>query len=111
MVAFKDTLPKRLGKIIRQSMVHPSMYNRTWYADVVSATQFRICTNADLTNYFDTRSINGWGVATETITDATRSNPVILTMTGHGYPNGQSVQGISGVVGMTQLNGNSYYAQ
>ena len=37
--------------------------------------------------------------------------PVILTMTGHGYPNGQSVQGISGVVGMTQLNGNSYYAQ
>lgn len=109
MVAFKDTLPNDWAKSLG-SHGTPSMYNRTWYADVVSATQFRICTNADLTNYFDTRSINGWGVATETITDATRSNPVILTMTGHGYSNGQSVQGISGVVGMTQLNGNSYYA-
>jgi hypothetical protein len=63
-----------------------------------------------MTNYVDSRSINGWGIVTETISDATRSNPVILTITGHGYSNGQLIQAVSGVVGMTQLNGNDYYA-
>ena len=87
-----------------------TMYNRTWYADVVDSTTFRICTNSDLTNYFDTRSVAGWGIVTETISDATRADPVVLTMTGHGYSNGDLVQNISGIVGMTQLNGNSYYA-
>ena len=84
---------------------------RTWYADVVDATSFKLCTNYDLTNYFDTRSEAGWGFVTENITDATRSNPVILTFgAGHGYANGQLVQAITGVGGMTELNGNDYYA-
>ena len=109
MVAFKDIVPNDWAKTFG-SHGTASMYNRTWYADVVSGTQFRICSNPDLTNYFDTRSINGWGVVTETITDATRANPVVVTMTGHGYSNGDLVQSISGIVGMTQLNGQSYYA-
>ena len=83
---------------------------RTWYADVIDATSFKLCTNYDLTNYFDTRSEAGWGFVTETISDATRSNPVILTITGHGYTNGQLIQAVTGVVGMTELNGNDYYA-
>ena len=109
MVAFKDVVPNDWAKSFG-SHGTATMYNRTWYADVVSATQFRICTNPDLTNYFDTRSINGWGVVNETISDATRANPVVVTITGHGYSNGDLVQNISGIVGMTQLNGQSYYA-
>lgn len=38
---------------------------------------------------------------------ATQANPCVITATAHGFTNGQSVQ-ITGVVGMTQLNGNSY---
>lgn len=38
------------------------------------------------------------------ITGATAANPVVITAAGHGYANGQDVF-ISGVVGMTQLNG------
>jgi hypothetical protein len=87
-----------------------NMYNRTWYADIVSPTTFRICSNSDMSNYIDTRALAGWGFVTETITDATRSNPVIVTMTGHGYANGQLIQNVTGVAGMTQLNGNDYYA-
>ena len=87
-----------------------TMYNRTWYADVVDTTNFRVCSNPDMTNYVDSRSINGWGIVTETITDATRANPVVVTMTGHGYSNGDVIQAVSGVVGMTQLNSNNYYA-
>lgn len=87
-----------------------NMYNRTWYADVVTPTSFRICSNSDMSNYIDTRALAGWGFVTETITDATRSNPVIVTITGHGYSNGQLIQNVNGVSGMTQLNGNDYYA-
>jgi len=84
---------------------------RTWYADVTGADTFKLCTNYDLTNYFDTRSEAGWGFVTENITDATRSNPVILTFgAGHGYSNGQLVQAVTGVGGMVELNGNDYYA-
>ena len=87
-----------------------SMYNRTWYSDIVTPTTFRLCSNSDMSNYLDTRSLAGWGFVTETITDATRSNPVIVTMTGHSYSNGQLIQNVTGVAGMTQLNGNNYYA-
>lgn len=41
---------------------------------------------------------------TATITGATAANPVVVTSAGHPFVNGQSVK-ISGVVGMTQLNG------
>ena len=44
---------------------------------------------------------------TKTITGATQANPGVLTITGHGYTTG-SLVAIAGVVGMTQLNGNSY---
>ena len=109
MVAFKNIVPNDWAKTLG-SHGTASMYNRTWYADVVDATNFRPCTNPDLTSYIDSRSINGWGVVTETISDATRANPVVVTMTGHGYSNGDLIQNISGIVGMTQLNGNNYYA-
>src|SRR5262249_37349432 len=40
----------------------------------------------------------------KTITAITRANPGQVTATGHGYSNGDTVY-ISGVVGMTQING------
>lgn len=43
-----------------------------------------------------------------TITGATQANPCVITTSGsHGFTNGETVT-IFGVVGMTQLNGNSY---
>lgn len=44
---------------------------------------------------------------TGTITGATQANPVVITDAGHGLSTGKKVA-ISGVGGMTQLNGNSY---
>lgn len=41
---------------------------------------------------------------TATITGATQANPVVITATAHGYSNGDEVH-ISGIVGMTELNG------
>ena len=48
-----------------------------------------------------------WPTKTATITGATKANPCVITATGHGYKTGISVT-ISGVGGMTQLNGNTY---
>ena len=45
--------------------------------------------------------------ADTTISGATAANPVVITDTGHGYTNGDEVY-ISGVVGMTELNGKNY---
>ncbi|MDB4261325.1 hypothetical protein N9878_00520 [bacterium] len=41
------------------------------------------------------------------ISGATAANPVVITDTGHGYSDGDEVY-ISGVVGMTELNGKNY---
>ena len=43
----------------------------------------------------------------KTITAATQANPVLITSSSHGYTNGQEVY-ITGVVGMTELNGKNY---
>jgi hypothetical protein len=48
-----------------------------------------------------------WPTKTATITGATNANPCVITATGHGFKTGISVT-ISGVGGMTQLNGNTY---
>jgi hypothetical protein len=105
-----SSIPETVWQPILGSHGTASMYNRTWYADVVDTTSFRICSNPDLTNYLDTRSLAGWGFVTVAIQDATRSNPVIVTAANHGYSNSQLVQAVTGVAGMTQLNGNDYYA-
>ncbi len=42
-----------------------------------------------------------------TISGATVADPVVITATAHGYADGDEVT-ISGVVGMTELNGNTY---
>jgi hypothetical protein len=44
---------------------------------------------------------------TATITGATQANPCVLTASGHTFVAGQQIT-ISGVAGMTQLNGNTY---
>lgn len=44
---------------------------------------------------------------TQAVTGATKANPCVLTATGHTFVVGDVVR-ISGVVGMTQLNGNDY---
>ena len=43
----------------------------------------------------------------KTITGATKANPVVITSNGHGFSNGDQIK-IVDVVGMTELNGNSY---
>lgn len=48
-----------------------------------------------------------WPTKIATITGATKANPCVITATGHGFRTGISVT-ISGVGGMTQLNGNTY---
>ncbi len=56
------------------------------------------------------RSISGasWSTGSaRTITGATRANPVVITSSGHGFSNGQTVW-ISGVNGMTQLNNRAF---
>jgi len=47
---------------------------------------------------------------TKTITGATAANPVVITSNGHGLSNGNKIV-ISGVVGMTELNTNTYFVQ
>ena len=46
----------------------------------------------------------------KTITGVTQANPAVVTSNGHGLNNGNKIV-ISAVVGMTQLNGNTYYVQ
>ena len=41
------------------------------------------------------------------ITGATQANPVVVTMVGHSYANGEDVE-IAGIAGMTQLNGRRF---
>ena len=43
----------------------------------------------------------------KTVSGATQANPGVVTATGHNFENGETVV-FAGVVGMTQLNGNSY---
>lgn len=45
--------------------------------------------------------------ATKTISGATAANPVVLTINAHGYSNGDDIE-VSGIVGMTQLNGRRF---
>jgi len=45
--------------------------------------------------------------AEKTITGATAANPVVITSVAHGYSSGEEVF-ISGVVGMTQINGKNF---
>jgi len=82
---------------------------RAWYADIQDSNSFKIATNYDLTNYFDTRSEAGWGFVIVNFTDATRSNPVRVTAPSHGFTSGDQMTEVKDVVGMTELNGNNYY--
>ena len=41
------------------------------------------------------------------VTGAGQTNPVVLTVPGHGFSNGESVD-VSGITGMTELNGARY---
>ena len=52
-------------------------------------------------------SLVGTGVTTNAITGATQADPVVLTVTGHPFANGDEVH-ISGIVGMTELNGRRF---
>jgi hypothetical protein len=46
----------------------------------------------------------------DTITAATQANPVVLTITSHSINNGDEIA-IAAIVGMTELNGNTYVAR
>jgi len=47
-------------------------------------------------------------ISSHSITGATQANPVVITSVGHGLTTGDHVA-ITGVVGMTELNGNTYH--
>lgn len=49
-----------------------------------------------------------YSLASGNITNATQTDPVVITSAGHGLISGQKIL-ISGVSGMTELNGNYYY--
>ncbi len=56
------------------------------------------------------RVVRNGGLVTETaqtLTGATQANPVVLTVTGHGYGDNEEVF-VSGVGGMTELNGRTF---
>ena len=82
---------------------------KTWYADVITPTTFKLCSNFDATNYFDTRAIAGWGFVRLNFTDVLRSNPVIVQIPSHGFTTGEKITEIAGVGGMTPLNGQDYW--
>ena len=48
--------------------------------------------------------------STQVITGATQANPAVITSTSHGFKSGDAVT-FAGVSGMTDLNGNTYYAK
>jgi len=58
-------------------------------------------------NYIRFYRDNGQIIVTKTISGATQANPCVITATAHGHLN-QDVVAISGIVGMTELNGNEY---
>ena len=61
------------------------------------------------TGQYEIRVIIGGGSHSEIITAVTQANPGILTtITPHGFVDGDEVT-ITDVIGMTELNGNSYY--
>jgi hypothetical protein len=47
------------------------------------------------------------GTGTQAITAISKANPCVLTATGHSYVVGDSIR-LSGIVGMTELNGGEY---
>jgi hypothetical protein len=54
-----------------------------------------------------TARISSAKAAAKTITGITAANPPVVTATAHGYANGAVIE-ISGVVGMTQVNGRAF---
>ena len=91
---------------------YTNAHSRTWYARVYSNTEFGIASNYDATELFNTVDLAGWGNVTLSVSDATRSNPVIVTFTGsHGFTDGDETTLFSSVVGMTELNGNKYFVK
>jgi hypothetical protein len=58
------------------------------------------------TQYYTDNSLGSFNVG-KTITGATQTNPCEITSNGHGLSNGNTVR-ITGVVGMTQLNNQTY---
>ena len=54
-----------------------------------------------------TKLFRYWPSKAASITGATKANPCVITATGHGFRTGITIT-ITGVGGMTQLNGNTY---
>lgn len=68
-------------------------------------------TTAKLSDPDGTYGIKRNDLSTSTITGGTKASPVLITTSAaHGLSDGQMVN-FSGVVGMTDLNGNDYYAK
>lgn len=96
----KRTGTKYLGEVLDQLKalrLQKFVYN-TEQAYVLEFSEYKV------------RVLRDGGFVTEadsTISGATQANPVVVTDTAHGYSNGDVIS-ISGIVGMTELNGKDY---
>jgi hypothetical protein len=54
--------------------------------------------------------LTGFGTPAASITDISNTNPAVVTDAAHGLTDGQVIQ-ITGVVGMTEVNGGSYVVE
>jgi hypothetical protein len=85
-------------------ITHPT--GQTVTAGTAGAVTVRYRVTAIAEETFE-ESLPATNNTTKTITGATAANPVVITATSHGFANGDEVY-ISGIVGMTELNGRRF---
>lgn len=93
-----------------QFLVHPNAIQNILNGTIDLDTDAMYATvfHADLVPTMAMLTYGDFAIASSgAITGATQANPVVITATAHGRATGDRVS-IAGVVGMTQLNGNTY---
>ena len=108
----ENFIPTIQGPIIRRGGTYftneiKNSANRTWLRRFIfNVTQsYQLEFGDQYVRFYTNRGIVLEGALN--ITGATNANPCVITINAHGYSNGQTVY-ISGVGGMTQLNGKFY---
>lgn len=105
----ENFIPTIQGPVIRRGgsghVMQAKGSGRTWLMPFIKSRNdaYQIEFGDLYCRFYTSRSPVLTGSA-KTITGATAANPVVITSAAHGYANGQDVF-ISGVVGMTQING------
>lgn len=105
----ENFIPTIQGPIIRRGgtehIAQAKGTTRTWLMPFIKSRQDAVMIEfGDLYCRFHTNRSTVLSGTTKTITGATAASPVVITSAAHGYSDGQDIF-ISGVVGMTELNG------